>query len=137
MPRRAPASRPASQNVAEFLASLDHPHKPALLVLREVIRGVDPAIGEEVKWNAPSFRTSEHFATVQLRYRDGVKLVLHLGARPRSDAVARGRVTDPMGLLEWRGLDRALVTFANLADFEAKRDSFTAIVRQWITLVDA
>ena len=132
-----PSSRrePAGESVEAFLAALEHPHRPALLALREIIRGVDPAIGEALKWNAPSFHTTEHFATFQLRHRDGAQVVLHLGARPRPDAAVRAGVADPAGLLVWRGADRATATFADLADVAAKRDAFAAVVRRWITFV--
>lgn len=72
---RSSSARPggaAAPDVQAFLAALDHPQKPALLVLREVIRRLDPTIGEEVKWNAPGFHTSTHLATFQLRHRGSV-----------------------------------------------------------------
>ena len=134
-----PPKRPGSTSapdVETFLASLEHPQKPALLALRKLIRAADPEVGESVKWNAPSFYTSEHFATFQLRHRNGVQVVLHLGVKPRPDAAARARVADPAGLLEWRGPDRATVTFADLADVEAKHKPFSAVLQQWIALVE-
>jgi hypothetical protein len=142
MPRNVPSSkaRPsretAGPTVAEFMASLEHPQKPALLALREIIRGADPAVGEAIKWNAPSFHTHEHFATFHLRRESGVQVVLHLGAKPRPDARARERVADPQGLLEWRGPDRATATFADLSDVEAKREAFAAVLHQWLALVE-
>ena len=134
-PKPRSGSAPAP-DVETFLASLEHPQKPALVALRRLIRDANPAVGESVKWNAPSFHTSEHFATFHLRHRGGVQVVLHFGAKPRRDAAARARVADPAGLLEWRGPDRATVTFADLADVEAKREPFSAVLRQWITLVE-
>ncbi len=44
-------------------------------------------------------------------------------------------VDDSDGLLEWLGKDRAMVVFASLADFRARRAAFERIVRQWITHV--
>lgn len=134
MPPRARSATDAS-DVDAFLASLQHAQLPAILAVREVIRGVDPSIGESVKWNAPSFHTTEHFATFQLRHRDGVQVVLHLGAKPQPGARVRDGVSDPEGLLAWRGADRATVTFADLADVAEKRVAFAEIVRQWIAHV--
>ena len=134
-PKPRSGSAPA-QDVETFLASLEHPQKPALLALRRIIRDADPTVGESVKWNAPSFHTSKHFATFQLRHRAGAQVVLHFGGKPRRDVTARARVVDPAGLLEWRGPDRATVTFADLLDVEAKREPFGAVLRQWITLLD-
>jgi hypothetical protein len=42
-------------------------------------------------------------------------------------------VDDPAKLLTWLGKDRALVTFASLADFKARKAPFEHVVRQWIT----
>jgi len=70
-PKPTKRSASAPENVEAFLASLDHPFKPEILALRQVILGADPSIAEGIKWNAPSFRTSEYFATMHLRAKDG------------------------------------------------------------------
>jgi hypothetical protein len=78
--------------------------------VRRIILGVRSTIHEGIKWNAPTFRTENgDFATFNLRARDGVQLILHLGAKVRSDQKAF-RLADPRGLLKWLGKDRALVT---------------------------
>jgi len=120
-------------SVDEFLAALDHPRKAEILEVREIILAADPAIGEAVKWNAPSFRTTEFFATFHLRARDGVQVILHRGARRRADAP--GTIDDPAALLEWLGADRASVKFRDLADVREKLDAFTALIRAWLVHV--
>lgn len=94
-----------------------------------------PDVREGVKWNAPSFATTDHFATFHLRARAGVQVVLHLGAKPRQDAGLRNGVADPAGLLEWRGPDRATVSFRDLADVDGKAAAFAEVIRQWVTFV--
>lgn len=121
--------------VAEFLAGLDHPFKEEILALRAIILGASPDIGESIKWNAPSFHTTEHFATFHLRARDGVQVVLHLGAKPRTDVPVRSEVRDPLGLLQWKSPDRATVTFAGLQDVEANGGAFADIIRQWVSFI--
>ncbi|HYD53109.1 MAG TPA: DUF1801 domain-containing protein, partial [Gemmatimonadaceae bacterium] len=125
---------PAS--VDDLLGALDHPHLPAIRALRALVLGAAPGIREHVKWNAPSFRTTEDFATFNLRAKTGVQLVLHLGAAPRPDSPARGAVQDPDGLLTWKSADRAIVTFADHDAVTRNADALQAIVRQWITFVD-
>ena len=125
---RRPSS-PAAESVDTFIAALDHPYEREILALREIILGADPRIGEGIKWNAPSFRTSEWFATFHLRAKDGVQLILHLGAKKRAAAVA---IADPASLLTWLGADRASVRFRGLDDVDAKRAAFAAVIRQWI-----
>ena len=122
-----------AQTVDELIAALEHPRKAQVIALRQLILALDPAIGEEVKWNAPSFRTTGHFATMQLRSPAFVQVILHLGAKKR--ATPRPDIADPAGLLEWLGPDRASVKFTGQPDLVAKREAFEAILRQWITHV--
>ena len=140
MPPKNPAgkttarSTAAAETVEIFLAELDHPYKSAILALRRAILEADPAIGEEIKWNAPSFRTSEHFATMHLRAKNGVQLILHRGAKKRDDG-ADMTIHDPESLLAWLGDDRASATFGSAEEIQAKRPALTEIIRQWITYV--
>ena len=122
-------------DVDAFVAALDHPHADAIRALRAIILGVDPRVAAEIKWNAPSFRTSEHFATFQLRAREGVQLILHFGARKRPELPSRAAIRDPGGLLEWLAPDRASVRFRDDADVKARRPAFEAVLRDWIAHV--
>jgi hypothetical protein len=134
-PNTKPAKRgaPTPESVETFLASLDHPLKPEILALRQIILGADLGIAEGIKWNVPSFRTSEYFATFYLRAKDGVQVILHLGAKTRD--TAGFVIADPESLLEWLAKDRASVTFRDLNDIDARRAAFTNVIRQWITYV--
>lgn len=121
-----------SNDVDARMTTLDHPQLDAIEALRRLILSVDPRIGEAVKWNSPSFYTTEHFATFHLRAKTGVQLVLHLGAKSRPDATVRSTVADPAKLLTWKSADRATVTILDLADLTAKSDALTRILGQWI-----
>ena len=122
-----------SQTAEQFIDGLDHPLKAEIASLRHLILGIDPSISEEVKWNAPSFRTSEHFATMNLRGKNGLLLILHLGAKKRS--LPAGAIDDPGGILEWLGPVRASVSFASEDDIAVKKPALTNIVRQWLQYV--
>jgi hypothetical protein len=119
--------------VAAFLRELDHPMAAEVAQLRADILAASPSIHEGIKWNAPSFRTGDWFATFQLRGKPGVRIVLHLGARKRTGP--RPVIADPAGLLTWLGDDRAIVSFADAAEVAAQRAALTAIVRAWIAHV--
>jgi hypothetical protein len=119
-----------STDVETFLSTLEHPFKREILAVRAIILGADSRIGEEIKWNAPSFHLAEHFATMHLRAKDGVQVILHLGAKKRD--VAALEIDDPKGLLRWLAKDRATVTFGNMNDVEEREGAFTEIIRQWI-----
>jgi hypothetical protein len=110
-----------------------HPLADTLTALRRLVRDVSPEVTEAIKWNAPSFRTTEHFATMNLSGSGGrVRLVLHRGARA---APVKLTIDDPEGLLEWQAPDRALVTLLDAGDVEKKRTSLLAILRQWVKVL--
>ena len=122
-------------NVMAFMRELDHPLKREIEAVRQIILGVSPAIREGIKWNAPSFRTTEYFATVNLRAKSGearVWLILHTGAKVKKTATTGMKIADPVGLLQWLAKDRCLVTFADSKDIRAKRAVLQAIIREWI-----
>jgi hypothetical protein len=122
-------------DVPAFVAALGHPRAAEILALRAVLLGADPRITDGIKWNAPSYRTTEWFATTHLRARDGVQLILHFGAKRRAGWDARTAVADPAGLLTWLGPDRATVRFLDLAELGTRREALTALVREWIAHV--
>ena len=130
---RSPRAK-APTEVEAFLAELQHPQRAEILALRKIILATDPTIGEGIKWNAPSFHTTEHFATFHLRAKPDLQLVLHRGARRRADAEAFA-VDDPQGLLEWRDSDRAVINLKSLKDITARKTALTRLLRQWISQV--
>jgi len=137
MTKTVPHSTPVdtSAAVGAYMDRLDHPHANAVQRLRALVLGVDPTIAEGVKWNAPSWRTREYFATTQLRTKTGIGLVLHLGAKAHALPEAGLQIEDPEGLLRWPAADRALMMFADLADVEAREEAVRAVLRQWIGFV--
>ncbi len=129
-PARGAASAP--DDVDAFVAALDHPHTAEILALRRIILGADAAIGEGIKWNAPSYRTSDWFATTHLRAKEGVHIIMHFGAKKRADFAPRAAIDDPESILEWLAEDRAVAKFRDLADIQAKQSAYAALIRQWI-----
>jgi hypothetical protein len=133
--RRGTATAAEPDARGEVDAHLDaarHPLRRDIDEVRRIVLGVSPAISEGVKWNAPSFRTKEWFATVFLRDRKRVRLVFHRGAKVKDDASARPRIDDPKGLIEWLANERCLVTVGAGREIAARRTAFAKIVRQWI-----
>jgi hypothetical protein len=133
--RRPVGARRETSAIDALLGAARHPHEDAIHALRGLVLAADPSISEGVKWNSVSFRTTEWFATVHLRTTSGVAVVMHLGAKVRALGRDGLAIADPSALLKWLAADRAMVTFANAADVGAKREAFTAVVRQWIAHV--
>lgn len=122
-------SKPTTATVEAHIAALDHPLKTDIEALRRLILSTDASVGEEVKWNSPSFHTGEHFATMRLNGREPLQLILHLGAKKAR--MPDGVIEEPSGLLRWLGPDRACVTFTGPGQVAARADALRAILRQW------
>ncbi len=111
--------------------SANDPRLPALTALCEIIEASDPRIVGEIKWNAPSYRIVDHFATTGLAPKSGVRLVLHTGAKKRDEPLTI-QVDDPLELLDWKAPDRAVAMFRTLEEVAAARDALEAILTRWI-----
>jgi len=121
-----------TDSVEAFLSSLEHPQKEGIVALRRIILSADPTITEGIKWNVPSFRTTEYFATMHLRAKTGVGVILHFGAKKRDDLPRDGAIADPDKLLKWLANDRAMVMFSDTADIVDRELAFCELIRQWI-----
>ena len=133
--KSVPKPRAEEETVDQLLATLVHPRKAEIVALRAAILDAHPSIRDGVKWNAPSFRTSEWFATIHVRAKVGAQVILHLGAKKTSASTDGFAIEDPRQLLQWLGKDRATVVFATMAELEAKRAAFQRLLRDWITHV--
>lgn len=134
-PKKVATDTAGSEEVDEFLRMLRHPLKPVLEVLRSIIRSASPSIHEGIKWKSPSFRTTDYFATINMHGQDQLRLILHMGAKVKESATKGLKIADPAGLLKWLAKDRALVSFSDMKDVNAKRAALKAIIRDWISQV--
>lgn len=114
-----------------YLERSTQPLKGALRDLCDLIRAVDPRIDEGIKWNAPSFSIDDHFATTGFSPAGALRLVLHTGAAKR--AVPLVLDIEDAGLpFEWKGTDRAVLTFTSEEDVHDRADALRSVLRQWI-----
>lgn len=113
------------------MKALDHPLKKDIEAARKAILAVDSKINEGVKWNAPSFRVEDYFATVNVRSRDAVQLVFHRGAKVKKDG-KKLNIDDPNELIKWLSDDRCLITLGAGKTAKANMPAFKAIVAKWI-----
>ncbi len=140
-PPPKPSQADTTAAVDRWMEALDDARKPIVAALRQAIRSADASIEEGVKWNSPSFRTSEYFATINLRVqapkgqtKRPVAVILHLGAK-RRDA-AQPEIADPDGLLQWLDANRAMLSLVTQAEVRRKKSALQAIVRDWIAAVE-
>ncbi len=117
--------------VDAFVAKLKHPRAAEIDGLRETIRGAAKDVTELVKWNGPSFRRNDDFATIHWRDKKWLGVILHRGAKSK-DGATKVAIDDPRGLLEWLATDRAIVKFYDAQELADKRAAFAAVVKQWV-----
>jgi len=122
--------------VIAYLKKLDHPLKKEIEAVRKVILGVSPDIREGIKWNVPSFRTTDYFATFHVRATDSVQLIFHTGAKVKQTATTGVKIADPNGLIQWLAKDRCMITLGKGKQIQANRQAFEEIVSQWITVLN-
>ena len=126
---------PSAGSVADYIAGLPMPLREDVEALRCAILASVDSIGEEIKWNAPSFYSGEHFATMRLNGKVPLQLILHLGVK--KSAIARDSIEDPEGVLQWLGPDRACISFLSPGSVAARVAAVQHIVRQWVHHVPA
>lgn len=51
----AKTTRKTAQTADDFMSEIEHPFKDELQAVREIIRGVNKNITEEVNWDTPTF----------------------------------------------------------------------------------
>jgi hypothetical protein len=124
-----------SAAVDMFMQSLQHPHSGLIESLRPLFLSLSKEVAEGIKWNAPSFRTHEYFATVNLREKHGLGIILHLGAKIKTLPEGGVQIADPQQLLKWLAADRASVVVLDAEDFVQKESALRAVLLQWILYV--
>jgi hypothetical protein len=127
-----PTTKAASESVDVYLDALEHPHKKGVQLLRKAILSLDANIHEEVKWNAPSFRLEDHFATFRLHPGTMFQLILHPGAKVKASP-KQFLLDDPRGLVKWATKDRCTIAFESDADATMKSAAVKQLVKDWIS----
>ena len=137
MAKAKKAAAPAT--VAEYMQQLDHPLADVVEALRQIILKTDKEVGEQVKWNSPSFyytgdmkpfdpkEYKRDIVVFNLHKKEYVLLIFPTGAT----------IKDTTGLLEGKFTDgRRMITITSLKDVKAKEKALQAVIKEWLKLVD-
>jgi len=127
-----------SGKVDAYVASLKHPQAQVVKNLRRIILSISNEIGEEIKWNAPTFfyagpmkptnpkEYRRYIVVFNLLRKDCIRLVFPSGAK----------VKDSSGLLEGDYADgRRLAMFYDVKDVRSKEKALRAVVTRWLKLL--
>jgi len=138
--KQAVLTKPSEpEKVDAFMQALKHPLANVVEAIRKIILSTDREIGEEIKWNAPTFFYSgemkpfnpkEHkryLVVFNLYQKDCVRLVFPSGAR----------VNDKSGLLEGDYIDgRRLALFHNMEEVKSKKTALQSVIQKWLETLD-
>ncbi|WP_426671141.1 DUF1801 domain-containing protein [Mucilaginibacter sp. McL0603] len=125
--------------VDAYIQKMQHPLKNLVEALRQLILSTDAEIGEEIKWNAPTFfysgemRPSDpkeykrYLIVFNLFKQDCIRLVFPSGAK----------VNDTSVLLEGSYADgRRLAHFYSFDDVNSKKEVMQRVIKEWLRLLD-
>ena len=131
------ASEP--EKVDAYMSRLKHPLAKVVEDLRQIILSTDEEIGEEIKWNAPTFfyagkmkptnpkEYRRYIVVFNLFKQDCIRLVFPSGAK----------VKDASGLLQGDYADgRRLAMFYSSKDVRSKAKALRAVITQWLKLLE-
>ena len=126
--------------VDAYMRDLQHPLKNLAEALRQIILSADKDIGEEVKWNSPTFfyagamrpfdpkEYKRYLIVFNLHKKDHIMLVFPSGAK----------VEDTSGLLVGDYADgRRLALFYSMDEVKAKEEALQKVIKKWLKLLDS
>jgi hypothetical protein len=138
--RQLPLTKPSeSDKVDAYMQKLKHPLTEVVAALRKIILSTDSEIGEEIKWNAPTFfyagemkpsdpkEYKRYIIVFNLYQKDCIRLVFPSGAR----------IKDTSGFLQGDYADgRRLAFFHNMEEVQSQTKPLQQGIRKWLTLLD-
>ena len=139
-PRQPALTKPSEPGkVDAYMQGLTHPLASVVEALRKIILSTDREIGEEIKWNAPTFfyagemkpsnpkEYKRYLVVFNLYRKDCIRLVFPTGAR----------VNDKSGFLEGDYADgRRLALFQNMEDVMSRKTPLQSIIRKWLETLE-
>jgi hypothetical protein len=127
------------EKVDAYMKKLKHPLADVVEALRRIILETDPEIGEEIKWNAPTFFYAGEMApfnpkeykrclvVFNLFKKDCIRLVFPSGAK----------VNDESGFLQGDYSDgRRLALFASVDEVRSKRAKLQSVTKKWLAVLN-
>ena len=127
---------PGVGSVEDFRAGLTPAQLAVTDRLRALATGSAAGVTERIKWNAPSFAIGAVDRITLGIERDGaIRVVLHRGAKPRSNSGFSFDAGTPLvTLLTWAAPDRAIMRFATPEDVADHEHEISDVFRRWMEI---
>jgi hypothetical protein len=127
-----------SEQVSAYIQALEPSFGGIVEALRHIILSTDPDIGEEIKWNAPTFfytgkmppsdpKAYKKYIIVTNFHKGRMLLVFPSGAK----------INDTTGFLEGDYKDgRRLHYFKDMEDVVTHKNALQDVIKEWLKLVE-
>lgn len=127
-----------TDQVTAFIKTLEPGLAEVVQSLREIILSVDPSLGEQIKWNSPSFfytGVMKPFNPKEYK-RDLVVINVHRG-KALLVFPTGASINDKNGVLEGDYKDgRRMINIIDLKDLAAKKQSLQLVIREWLKMIE-
>lgn len=124
--------------VTTFLDDLKHPLRKEIDELRTIILSADRKLSENIKWNGPNYSVGDNdriTMRVQPPTLKHLQLIFHRGAKAIKPPKGK-LIEDNSGLLDWKGNDRAVITFKTMGEIKGAKKDLAIIVTKWIKALE-
>jgi len=134
------AKSPSKSNaelVTGYIQKLDAPVAEIVTAIRQIVLSVDPEIGEEIKWNAPTFLYTGDMKPFNPKEYKRYIIVMNLHKRILLVFPSGAKVNDTTGLLAGDYADgRRLLYIKDMDDLKSKEAGIKKVVLDWLALVE-
>jgi hypothetical protein len=127
-----------SEQVTAYIQQLEPAFGEVIETIRQIILSTDKDIGEEIKWNAPTFfYAGEMKPSNPKEYKKYIIVTNFLKGRILLVFPSGAKINDTTGFLEGDYKDgRRLHYFKDLADVLANKNALQNVIKKWLTLVE-
>lgn len=123
--------------ITEYIEKLDAPVAQIVQAIRQIVLSMDPEIGEEIKWNAPSFLYTGEMKPFNPKEYKRYIIVMNLHKRILLVFPSGAKVNDNTGLLEGDYADgRRLIYIKDIDDLKSKETGIKKVISGWLALVE-
>jgi hypothetical protein len=126
-----------TEQVTEYIQKLDGPVVEIVETIRQIVLSTNPEIGEEIKWNAPSFLYTGDMKPFNPKEYKRYIIVMNLHKRILLVFPSGAKVNDTSGLLTGDYADgRRLVYIQDMDDLKSKEAGIRRVILDWLALVE-
>ncbi|MGC3972138.1 MAG: DUF1801 domain-containing protein [Pirellulales bacterium] len=126
------------KSITAYIQQLEPGFAVMIEAIRQLILNSSKEIGEQIKWNSPSFFYMGDMKPFDPKEYKRDIVVIHTRKNIALLVFPTGaKIKDTTAILEGNYTDgRRMITFKNMADVKAKGKDLQKVIKQWLALVD-